>query len=307
MSLHQSVNEYLSLRHDLGFKLRNSGHLLPQFASYMDQAGAATVTIDLALAWARQLGRSEGWLRTRLSTVRGFACYLNGIDPSHQLLPQTLLPGSHQRVAPYIYTETEVSRLMNAAGRLAPDLRAATYTTLIGLLGATGLRSGEAIGLDRGDIDWDEGVLTIERTKFNKSRELVLHPTTVAALRRYDDLRRTCWPRPQTPAFFVSGWGNRLDRGTFNRTFRELVQRARLALEPGTRRPRPHDLRHTFAVNTLIDWYRRGVDINSKMHLLSTYLGHLNPSNTYWYISCTPALLALATERLEAAQAGVAS
>ncbi|MDE3075314.1 MAG: tyrosine-type recombinase/integrase, partial [Chloroflexota bacterium] len=129
------------------------------------------MTIDLALAWARQPAGSADWWRARLSTVRGFACYLNGMDHSNQIPPHNLLAGGYQRVGPYIYTEAQVTRLMNAAGNLTPDLRAATYTTSIGLIVTTGMRPGEVLRLDRGDIDWDEGVLAVHGTKFNKSRE----------------------------------------------------------------------------------------------------------------------------------------
>ena len=303
MSLQQAVDEYLSLRRHLGFTLEKAGHLLPDFATYMEQAGASTVTIDLALAWAKQpADRSAGWWQDRLSMVRGFSRYLHGIDPSHEIPPVALLPRVRHRDVPHIYTEAEINRLMSAARSLAPDPRATTYTTVIGLLAATGMRSGEAIRLDRNDIDWGEGILSIRFTKFGKSRQLVLHPTTVDALRRYDGQRHTWCPRPQTPAFFISASGARLRHGNLNNAFRELVKRAGLEPESGVRRPRPHDLRHTFVVNTLVDWYRSGLDINSKMHLLSTYLGHTHPRHTYWYVSATPQLLALAMQRLETAQ-----
>jgi len=306
-SIQLSVDEYLSLRRHLGFKLKDAGHLLPAFAAYMEQAGALTVTSELALTWVKQpAGRSVGWWQNRLSTIREFARYMHGIDPKHEIPARGVLPSGHQRVVPYIYTEAEILGLMSAARGLVPDLRAATYTTLIGLLVTAGMRAGEVIRLNRSDIDWDEGILTIHGTKFNKTRELVLHPTTVDALRHYEDRRGESWPRPLTSAFFVSGHGARLGYRTLNKTFRQLVTYVGLHTESGARRPRLHDLRHTFAVNTLADWYRSGLEINSKMHLLSTYLGHINPANTYWYLSTTPHLLGLATQRLEAAQGEVA-
>ena len=238
--------------------------------------------------------------------VRGFVRYLHGVDPSHEIPPAGLLPVGRQRVAPFIYTDAEIVNLMRAARGLLTDLRVATYTTLVGLLATTGMRPGEAIRLDSSDIDWDEGVLTIYRTKFGKSRELILHPTTLDALHRYDRVRRERWPRPRTPAFFVSGSGARLLHDYLNKTFRTLVKRGGLDPQAGTRWPRPHDLRHTFAVNTLVGWYRSGLEVNTKMHLLSTYLGHTNPAHTYWYLSTTPELLSLATERLEAARGEMA-
>jgi len=303
MSLRQSVDEYLSLRRHLGFKLEKAGHLLSNFATYMETAGASTVTIALALDWAKQpAGASATWWQHRLSVVRGFAHHLHGIDPRHEVPPSALLPGLRHRDMPHIFTEAEISRLMDVAGNLSPDQRATTYTTMVGLLACTGMRSGEALRLDRGDVDWDEGILSIRFTKFGKSRQLVLHPTTVDALRRYDDARRRWCPRPSTPAFFVLASGARVRHANFHYAFREIVKRAGLEPESAIRRPRPHDFRHTFAVNTLIGWYRCGLEINAKMHLLSTYLGHSHPRHTYWYLSTTPTLLAFATQRLEATQ-----
>jgi len=169
-SLQPSVDEYLSLRRHLGFKLKLAGCLLPDFATYMEEAGTSTVTIALALAWAKQpADGSAGWWQKRLSTVRGYVRYLHGIDPSHQIPPVALLPGGDQRVSPHVYTEAEILSLMSTARDLETELRAATYTTLIGLLVTTGMRPGEAIRLDRSDIDWDEGILFIRLSKFQRS------------------------------------------------------------------------------------------------------------------------------------------
>lgn len=237
----------------------------------------------------------------RLTVVRGFARYLHALDERHEVPPADLLPARWHRPTPYLYSEADLGRLLGAARALPRPLRAATYATLIGLLAVSGMRVGEAIGLDRGDLDWSAGLLIVREAKFGKSRELVLHPSALAALRPYDRGRRQLWPRPRTPAFFISVTGTRLIYSEVQRTFGVLVHQAGLAPRSGRCRPRLHDLRHSFAVNTLLGWYRAGLDVEARMHSLSTYLGHIDPANTYWYLSAAPELLALAGERLERA------
>ena len=188
---------------------------------------------------------------------------------------------------------------MTAARCLLPPLRAATYETLVGLLATTGLRMGEAIRLDSADLDWDNGVLTVRSSKFGKSREVPLHPSTLDALQAYQLRRDHLCPRPKAPSFFLSMRGTRLDQPTVGSTFLLLVRQARLRPRSLRCRPRPHDLRHSFAVRTLLNWYRAGDDVESKLPLLSTYLGHVSPASTYWYLSGAPELLALASQRLE--------
>jgi integrase len=292
--------DYLTIRRRLGFKLGRHGQLLADFVSYLDEQGATTVTTELAMAWARRpAGANPSWWGARLSVVRVFARYLRTIDPATEVPPADTLPARSQRATPYLYSQSDVDALRTAAGRLTSEHRAVTFATLIGLLAVTGIRVGEAIRLDLDDIDWSEGSLTIRKSKFGKSREVVLHPTTVEALRVYAERRRQLRPRPRTPSFFVSLTGNRLIYQNVHFTFHELVEQAGIGPRSPRCRPRPHDLRHTFAVNTLLGWYRDGLDVASRMHLLSTYLGHLDPSNTYWYLSATPELLGLAGERLE--------
>lgn len=235
----------------------------------------------------------------RLTVVRGFAAHLHALDPAHELIPTELLPDPGGRATPYLYTDAEVAALMAAAASLRTPFRAATYATLIGLLAVAGLRIGEAIRLDRGDLDSREGTLTIRMSKFGKSRLVPLHPTTVTALRSY--LARPDRPRPGTPtaALFGSGAGTRLRYCNVNWTFLELVRTAGLRPRSAACRPRLHDLRHTFAVRTILDAYRADLDVGAQLPILSTYLGHVSPAATYWYLSAAPELLEAAGLRLE--------
>lgn len=295
-----ALADYLSIRRRLGFKLHDHGRLLSSFVAYVDERGTTTVTTELAMAWAKQAASADpSWWGARLSVVRVFARYLRTIDPATEVPPADILPVRSQRATPYLYSKSDVDALMAAARRLPSEHRALTFATLIGLLAVTGMRVGEAIRLDLDDVDWSEGLLTVRKSKFGKSREVVLHSTTIDALRTYAEWRQQLRPRPRTPAFFVSLAGTRLIYQNLHFTFHELVEAAGIAPRSPRCRPRPHDLRHTFAVNTLLGWYRDGHDVPSRMHLLSTYLGHLDPSQTYWYLSATPELLSLAGERLE--------
>ena len=303
--LRDAVGEYLAIRRALGFKLVAAGHLLPDFAAYAERSGAATISTEGALAWARLPADVQPvWWSIRLTVVRGFARYLHALDERHEVPPTDLLPARWQRPTPYLYSDADLGSLLRAAGALPRPLRAATYATLIALLAVSGMRVGEAIGLDRDDLDWSAGLLVVRGAKFGKSREIVLHPSALDALHAYDHGRRQLWPRPRTPAFFVSVTGTRLIYSEVQRTFGVLVRQAGLAPRSGRCRPRLHDLRHTFAVNTLLGWYRAGLDVEARMHSLSTYLGHIDPAHTYWYLSAAPELLAIAGERLERAMAG---
>ena len=298
--LDPALADYLRLRRALGYKLVRTAKLLAQFIAYLDGIGVDTLTIEAALAWATlPADGGPSWLAGRLTVVRGFAAYLHAIDPANELVPSDLLPDRGHRTTPYLYAETEVAELMAAAATLRTPHRAATYATLLGLLAVTGMRVGEAIRLDRADVDAGHELLTVKHSKFGKSREVPLHPTTVAALRRY--LGRRDRPRPVMPttAVFVSDAGTRLLYCNVNWTFLKLVRRAGLVPRSASCRPRLHDLRHTFAVRTVLDAYRAGADVQVRLPLLSTYLGHVNPGATYWYLSAAPELLELAGQRLE--------
>ena len=296
--LNQAVEDYLTTRRALGFKLERHGRLLPHLVGYLERAGAATVTTELALAWATQSEGHPDESAKRLSVARGFARYLQTLDSNAEVPAADLLARQQRRSSPYLYSDADVVALMAATSTLRFPLRSATYRTLIGLLAVTGMRVGEAIGLVRDDLDWSHRRLIIREGKFGASRELPLHPSTIDALEMYAQLRDQCWPQPKSP-FFISMAGTRLIHENVHWTFRRLVRHVGLQPRSASCRPRIHDLRHTFAVNTLIDWYRSGVDVAAWMPRLSTYLGHAAPAWTYWYLSATPELLSLAAARLD--------
>ncbi|NPV78664.1 MAG: tyrosine-type recombinase/integrase [Firmicutes bacterium] len=297
--LRQQVSDYITLRRSLGFKLLQQGRLLNDFVDYLDHVGASTVTSQLALAWAtRPTNVHPLYWKKRLSVVCSFSRYLQTIDPSVEVPAPDLLAYRYQRPTPYLYSETEIAGLIDAAGALSPPLRAVTYQTLFGLLAATGMRLGEAIRLDRADVDPVTGLILIRQTKFNKSRRLPLHPTTIVALKEYARQRDRLSGNPRAPSFFVSTRGTRLIDACVRHVFRQILGRLGLQPRAGSGRPRIHDLRHTFAVNTLRDWYRSGTDVAGKLPLLSAYLGHADPVSTYWYLQEDPELLALAAERI---------
>jgi integrase len=300
--LSSQLGDYLAMRRALGFKLGKEGRLLRDFAVFADAAGASTVTTDLAVAWAiLPCNASPVWAAQRLSMVRGFARYLQAFDPAVQVPPAGLLPARTRRVTPYIYSGADVAALMAAARMLRNPLKAATFETLIGLLSVTGMRGSEAMALDDGDIDAAAGLLTVRATKFRKSRQLPLHPATLGALAGYQAIRDQLCPAPAQGSLLVSATGARLCQATVQPVFRDLLRRAGIGQRTARPRPTVHGLRHSFAVKTLIGWYRDGQDVQARMPSLSTYLGHAAPAATYWYLTGTPELLALAAGRLEAA------
>lgn len=301
--LARAAEDYLDTRRALGFKLTRPGQLLGQFVAFMDQADLTTITIDAALAWAtRPVDADPYWWGSRLGVVRAFASWLTAFDPGTQVPPADLLPCRSHRAEPYPYTDRDIAALMTAAATIAHPLRAATYQTLVGLLAVTGMRVGEAINLDRADLDTAGGVLTIRHTKFDKSRELPLHPSTITALAAYARVRdRTC-PHPSTPSLLVSTVGTPLIYKNVHQTWLALVAQAGLRPRSPHCRPRIHDLRHRFAITTLLGWYQGGADISARLPQLSTYLGHVDPGSTYWYLHAAPELLALAAQRLETYQ-----
>jgi integrase len=302
--LRQALAGYLAVRRALGYKLARPEKLLGQFITYLETAGATTLTTEHALAWATLPAGDASWHAYRLSAVRGFATYLRTIDPSVQVPPADLIPWRPRRATPYLYSGSDITALIAAAASLRFPLRTATYQTLIGLLAVTGMRVGEAIRLDRADVDLDIGVITVRESKFGKSRLVPLHPTTSAALRGYLQLRDRLHPRPSVPAMFISPAGTRLLYCNVHSTFQRLARHAGLQPRSASCRPRIHDLRHSFAVASLLDAYAAGQDGQARLALLSTYLGHVDPAATYWYLSAAPELLALAGQRLEHHLAG---
>jgi integrase len=297
-----ALGEYLAVRRALGYRLERDDKLLPDFIDFLRRADAERITSELALRWAMQPATAQpAWWRSRLTIVRGFARYLHATDPNSEIPPQDLLKARRPRITPYLYSPEEIDALMAAAGELKPVLRAATYQTVIGLMSVTGIRIGEAIALNRVDVDLQDGVVRVHG-KRGHEREVALHPTTTTALGDYRDIRDRHWSQPATLAFFLSSRGERLLAGSFHDTFRVIVKHAGLVGRGERCRPRPHDLRHSMAVRTLINWYRAGENVDAKLPLLCTYLGHRDPASTYWYLQASPELLTLAAERLSPLQ-----
>lgn len=300
--LRTAAEDYLAMRRALGFKLGMQGRLLLQFVEHLDHCGLETVTTEAAMAWATApTGASAGWHGMRLGVARRFAVHLQRLDPRCEVPPPDVLPERHRRLPPHIYSTEEITALMRQARALRPALRAATAETVIGLLATTGMRSGEIVRLNQCDVDLAARTLQVVATKRNTSRELIVHESTAAALAAYARLRDDGLPTASSPSFFVSTTGHRLSQSTLNSTFRLLVRAAGLEPPPGSRarRPRPHDARHSFAVTTLLAWYRDGENVQARLPALSAYLGHVEPKDTYWYLSAVPELLALASERAE--------
>lgn len=293
------------MRRSLGYKLQAQGRLLLDFVDYLGHTGADTVTVEAAVAWATQpVGAAPIWWQHRLSVVRCFARHLKTLDPGCQVPPTDLLPAPYQRITPYLYSPTQIAALVHAAGLLAVPAQAATYQALVSLLAVTGLRVGEAIRLDRGEVDLNAGLLSIVNSKFGKSRQVPLHPTTVAMLRRYTTRRDQLCPPPTTRGFFLSTTGTRLLIGSVDAVFTQLLSLAGIPTPPSRRRPRIHDLRHSFAVTSFIEAHRTGVDVDAQIAALATYLGHVSPTSTYWYLTASPQLLDLVNDRVEAHRQG---
>ena len=305
-ALSQIAEDYLRLRRTLGHKLDEAGRQLPRLVAYLESIGVETITLEAALAWAQQpeAGPNTTVWATRMTVARGFARYLAGINPLTQVPPVGMLPHRKHRRVPFIFSQADIASLMAQAQQTIPSpLRAATLETLLGLLAATGMRVGEAIRLNHSDVDWTEGLVMVRASKFGKSREVPLRTSTVEALAAYTRRRDRSDLAHKASSFFVSIVGTRLIYADVRVTFRKLVDTAGIGAGSSVR-PRIHDLRHSFAVHTLVSWYRNGDDVQIYLPRLSTYLGHRDPHSTYWYLSAAPELLALAAGRLEASAEG---
>ena len=293
---------YLALRRGLGCTLRHAGLGLGDFVSFLEQQGAACITTAWAVAWAQPpvSARPAEWAR-RLSYVRGFARYRSATDARTEIPPWGLLPHRPERARPSLSTDTELQQWLAAALRRAPagGLRPWTSHALLGLLAVTGLRISEALGLTLEDVDLRTGVLTVRGTKFGKSRLVPLHASTQQVLTAYTVRRGAVPAGRHASAFFVSRRGTRLDGATVRRTFYTLSRQIGLRGPSASHGPRLHDFRHRFAVQTLVQWYRAGAEVGPRLPILSTYLGHVQVRDTYWYLTACPELMGCAVQRLE--------
>jgi len=306
MSIAPQLDRYLSVRRSLGYDLRTDERILRRFVRFADQEGASRIDTALFLRWDAGLPDVGTSTRSaRFGKVRLFVQWLSGIDSAHEVPPRGLLPDRSGRQRPYIYSEGEIASIIAAAKALPSiyGLRGLTCSTLFGLIAVTGLRISEALALDDDDLDAGDGVLRVRRGKLGRERLLPLDPTVVAQLVAYAAERDRLLGRA-APAFFVTEKGTRLTdccaRYNFARACQQIGLRADQQYCRHGRGPRIHDLRHTFAVRTMIDWYRAGKDPAREMIRLTTYLGHTDPSNTFWYLEAVPELLDLAMARATA-------
>jgi integrase/recombinase XerD len=309
-TLSTHLQQYLQLRRRLGFKLRDAGGILSKFVLFAKRQRAAFVTTKLALRWAIQpVDCHPALWTTRLNKVRQFAQYVSALDPRTEIPPHGLLPHRYHRKSPYLYSDQEVHDLISAARRLpSPQhLRGATYTTLFGLLAVTGMRVGEALGLDRADVDLAQALLTVRQTKGNQPRLVPIHPSTVQVLRRYERLRDRVCPQPISRHFFLSERGAPLTYCIVRYWFIKVSRQIGLRQPSDRHGPRIHDLRHRFSIRTLVHWYRTDQDVEAHLPELATYLGHRHVNDTYWYLSATPELLQLATRRWKRQEGGCRS
>ncbi|MEK7752893.1 MAG: tyrosine-type recombinase/integrase [Planctomycetota bacterium] len=303
-SILQLVQQYLAERHQQGYRMFTEGAELLRFARYAAvHAPGAPVSTELVVAWAKLPVKGDAcyWAR-RFEIVRRFAPYAKFYAPRTELLPIGLLgPPKRKRPTPHIYTESELAALLDAARHLAPPngLRAWTCTTLLGLLACTGLRIGEAVRLQNTDVGLEAGLLHIQHGKGDRSRWVPLHSTAVQALRRYMKRRNQVYPHPATNAFFLTADGTAMHYRRALHDFWRLRKRLGWSVLSHPRRPRLHDLRHTFAVRRLLLWYRQRRNIDHHIAALATYMGHLKFTSTYWYLTAIPELMALVTSRFE--------
>lgn len=306
VTFEQALVDYLALRRRLGHKLADAERVLGRFLVYLDLVGAETVTLATALGFILDpdLDPASTNPSRRLQAVRGFTRYLSGIDVATEIPPARIVSYRAPRRRPYLFSDDEISTLMTTAAASAKTAqRAVMLETLIGLLAVTGMRVGEALRLTDADIDRDTAVITIRGTKFNKSRQVPVTASTMAALDTHREVRDKAHPLAVCPRVFVSGAGTPVVYSHFCLTFRRVIDTAGIGERAPVLRPRIHDLRHSFAVRALVDWHRGDADVAVMLPRLSTYLGHREPRYTYRYLSATPELLGHAAALLEADQA----
>lgn len=302
ITLREAVQEYLTLRRDMGFKLLQAGQLLHQAVSYMEAQNASHVTLDLALQWAMQPkdAKPATWA-SRLMVWRSFARHHSAADPCTEIPPNNLLPYRPNRAKPYLYTERDIERLMIRARALPAEggWVGQTYACLLGLLAVTGMRIGEAIALEIRDADLTAGILIIRQAKFGRSRLIPLHPSSQQALLQYAQRRDTLLRRKTAARFFVSRSGRPLCTATFRQAFHTICGQIGLHRSETWDKPQLHHFRHRFAMTTLLHWYQSGEDVEKRLPVLSTFLGHVSIADTYWYLSARPELMREAVRRLE--------
>ena len=296
-TLRTDIDDYLATRRAMGFKVEGLSKLLLSFVTFCEGHGASHVQNDLAVQWATtpiKVAVTDALIARRMDAVRVFARHQHALNPSTQIPDEGIGNRRYQPRQPNVFTQAQVLALIAAADTLSPRFKAITWRTLIGLLAATGMRPGEACRLSVEDVDLNGGVLQVLETKFGKSRLVFIHPSTATVLGDYLQVRRD-WVGTAAracPALFVNSRREAINPNRLGVTFRQVITAAGITASPGHRPPRLHDLRHTFTVATILGWYQAGRDVQARLPLLSTWLGHVDPASTYWYLHAVPELLA---------------
>jgi integrase len=304
MSLRHELERYLTVRRNLGYDLRTTERVLRRLVDFAEARQAQYITTDLLLRWQEVFGQAgrQTWA-ARFGMARLFAQWLHGFDTSHEIPPRGLLPSRYRRIRPYIYSAAEIAAIVETAAELPSvyGMRGLTCSTLFGLIAVTGLRISEALGLDTADADLQNGILRIRHGKLGKERLIPIAESVTERLRSYVSERdRLLGLTPE--AFFVTCGGDRLGdcgaRYNFSLVCQQIGLREAQRYGRHGRGPRIHDLRHSFAARTMIEWYRTDKDPAREMIKLTTYLGHTSPEHIYWYIEAVPELLELASRRI---------
>ena len=302
----RQIEEYIAYKRSLGYLIKVESQELRRFAKYTrDIEHKGSLTAELAIQWASLDNNfTRKYMARRLETLHTFAVYISAFDAQAQIPQSGIFGKAHLRTAPYIYTEGEVLSLMHHAGRLySPDgIRAYTVASAIGLMYATGIRVSELTSLKIANVRIKEGYVFINSSKFKKDRLVPLHYTVIARLSEYRAfIERKIGVKNDDDYFFVTSYGRRFNTRAFEYAF-QLIRP--LVFCDAERPPRLYDLRHTFACNTLKRWHETGDDVNWKLYLLSTYMGHVKPEDTYWYLSATPELLGIAARKFQVSVGG---
>jgi integrase len=300
-SMAEQVSQYIQFKRSCGYKFKTQGKELILFAKYAELTGhKGPLTLELAVRWARLPENADRrYWAIRYGHVRRFSQYMILFDTDTEILPKGLLGPSKRRLPPHIYSEGEIAALLKAASNLSPKngLTSRTYVTLFGLLLSTGLRISEALNLSCETVDLKTGILTIKDTKFKKSRLVPVHPSTLEALRRYMDFKQSYHLKVRSKMVFLNENGTPVNYYGVLYVFIKLSKK--LGLRNAGKKPKIHSMRHSFAARRMLKWYQEGADLNTKILALSTYLGHVEIRDTYWYLSAVPELLAIVSERFE--------
>lgn len=311
-TIHEGVADYVAMKRAMGFSFYYQELKLKSFCKFLKAKKRKRFTAELAKTWALEgRKRPDSLSSGKLSVVRAFAVYWQSIDPHTELWPENLWPIRYKRKNPYIYNRAEIHKILKGCEELEPEgsLHPLTFSTLFGLIATCGLRLSEAVELQKQDVDLKNGVITIRRTKFNKTRILPIHPTTVKVLANYVVTRNRFFENylskhVRSEHFFISNNETPIANGVAEWTFNKIALQCGIRKE-SRKGPRIHDLRHTFVVNSLEDCFRQGKDVETLLPVLSTYMGHAQPGSTYWYMTITPELMSLASERLDQYMGGL--